>query len=67
MWLFILERSARDSYAPSQKSRRHNSFYVWTKALYIHNLFDKAGLLKWQRNAHVNLLYINWIDKYQNK
>ena len=26
-------------------------------------LFDKSGLLKWQRNTDVDLLLINWINK----
>ena len=33
IWQKTYSRSARRRFAPSQKSRRHNSFYVWTEAL----------------------------------
>ena len=33
IWQKTYSRSARRRFAPSQKSHRHNSFYVWTESL----------------------------------
>ena len=58
-----LKRSARRSFAPSQKSRRHNLSCVWTEALFIR--YDFCGGAKAiQYRINIGLAYL-WAYKIQ--